>query len=142
MAFGRSSGTHPDDIRATGFDPRQDLRSLLLGFEGRIHRTTYAWTFVLGAAWWVGSTPLSQLAGLEPQATSLLQVAIGAPGAWLASSAVAKRAHDLGLTGWIAVFLVVPPVRWTLAFLLVLPPSEQAWNRYGAPPKPPRFRWR
>jgi uncharacterized membrane protein YhaH (DUF805 family) len=43
----------------------------------------------------------------------------------------AKRAHDLGHSGWIQLIALVPFVGWLLSFYLFLAPGDEHSNLYG-----------
>lgn len=129
MAFGR--GQAPENI-ARGRDPRRSWKTLLLHTDGRIGSTTYAWTFAACALVWGGGRWAVEELLHQPGWVGLI---LTAPAAWAAVSLTAKRAHDSGLSGGIAGLLVFPYLRWVLAVLLLIAPTEPAWNKYGRPPK-------
>lgn len=129
MAFGRS-GPLPEENLATPRDPRRDARAMWLGFSGRIGRVSYAWTMAGVAVAW-GARVAALDAGWLGEWAGL---AAAAPVAWVAAALTAKRAHDVGLTGWIGLLLAVPVARWILVLGLCAAPAEAAWNRWGSPP--------
>ena len=49
---------------------------------------------------------------------------------WVLSAAWAKRLHDIGVTGWYQLILLVPFVKYIMLMVFFLPGTEGA-NKYG-----------
>lgn len=62
--------------------------------------------------------------------------AIGAiAGFWVSMATHAKRWHDLGESGWRALWQMVPVLNVIMWFRLALSEGQQAPNEYGDPPE-------
>ncbi|MEM9279564.1 MAG: DUF805 domain-containing protein [Pseudomonadota bacterium] len=55
---------------------------------------------------------------------------------WSVMALAVKRLHDLGMTGWLSVLILVPTLNWIFLVALALFPSTQETNEYGPPPFP------
>ena len=49
---------------------------------------------------------------------------------WILSASWAKRLHDIGVTGWYQLILLVPLVKYLMMMVFFLPGTEGA-NKYG-----------
>lgn len=52
---------------------------------------------------------------------------------WVISAAWAKRLHDVGVTGWYQLILLVPFVKYLMLTVFFLPGTDAA-NKYGEKP--------
>ncbi|MEM7216231.1 MAG: DUF805 domain-containing protein [Pseudomonadota bacterium] len=113
------------------------LSWLFFSFKGRIARQSYA---------------LSILFLLLPQIVVVLQLVRndGNEGAlalwfvvlvvvvvltfWSTLALVIKRLHDLGVTGWLSLLILLPTVNWIFILALAVIPSKDEENEYGPPP--------
>jgi uncharacterized membrane protein YhaH (DUF805 family) len=48
----------------------------------------------------------------------------------------ARRLHDVGLTGWLALLMLIPYLGALFMFIIALIPSQRMTNRYGKYPMP------
>lgn len=65
-------------------------------------------------------------------------LSLGVSAIYLAFSLLftAKRARDVGLSGWLAVLQVVPVINTFFMFAICLTPGNKDANSYGPPPPP------
>ena len=71
---------------------------------------------------------------LPEKAVFVLNLILLLPAIYVASAMGAKRAHDLGYSGWINLLLLVPLVNGIWALLLLLSAGNDGSNQYGHPP--------
>lgn len=53
---------------------------------------------------------------------------------WSTFALAVKRLHDFGVTGWLAIVLLIPTASWIMLIALMLIPTKQETNEYGPPP--------
>lgn len=125
------------------------MLSFLFGFNGRVRRSHY----FLGA---VAVCIISNLFGLaaigvdmdvvdgfdgwsliftpDPVVSTLAGVA-GVLAFWASMALAAKRWHDVGASGWLALLALIPGASFALFILLCIIPGTNGPNRYGPDPK-------
>ena len=124
-------------------------------FEGRARRKEY-WSFILfRALFMLGFLFVGLIAILTLGASAHAQDVSGASAASAASMAPmlvgwilglpflaphyavsARRLHDVGLTGWLALLMLIPYLGALFMFIIALIPSQRMTNRYGKYPMP------
>ncbi|MCC6388276.1 MAG: protein kinase [Dehalococcoidia bacterium] len=94
--------------------------------EGRINRTTAFWLMVVApvAAGALVSAMLSYSAALW---LSFFMC-------WIWMAAGARRMHDLGVSGWYALLMLLPVLGIAFWFICFLGGGESETNRFGPPP--------
>lgn len=125
------------------------MLSFLFGFHGRVRRSSYFLGAILvcvisnlfglaaiGAdvqviddfdAWQVMMTP-------DPLVAALAAV-VGGLAFWASLALAAKRWHDVGATGWLALIALIPGASFALFVLLCLIPGNAGPNRFGPDPR-------
>jgi uncharacterized membrane protein YhaH (DUF805 family) len=108
-------------------------------FDGRIGRLSYLkrqlafallvvpLTLLLVALW------LSGASGLALLLTIVIGLAYFIVSVHFSLAQGAKRAHDLGHSGWIQLLALVPVVNFFFALYLYLAPGQEPGNHYGMP---------
>jgi MFS family permease len=112
----------------------------VLSFKGRTRRLGFLGYALLGplagaVAWFVAKSFASLFASAEAQATQLaaaVPIALGVI-VWLGVfiPAAARRLHDLGWSGWLALLLFVPGVNVVALLMLLLAPGKAEANAHG-----------
>jgi uncharacterized membrane protein YhaH (DUF805 family) len=123
------------------------------GFKGRVRRTHYfLGTVVTGmlvglfGAQWMHVNHIHYLMGWDygdydfddfvlPPTYWLLGPIVGFASAWVHLALAAKRWHDMGATGWLALLSLVPGVNVIVFLVLCLAPPSPAADLYGADPR-------
>jgi uncharacterized membrane protein YhaH (DUF805 family) len=119
---------------------------LLFSFNGRIRRAVYLGGVVLNLVivlvalaiiiFALGGPPQIGPQG-EPQMSSL-QLIFMAPvylfSTWTGFALSAKRFHDMGVTGWLSLLLLIPLVNFIVALVLLFKRGEPTDNQYGPVP--------
>lgn len=113
-------------------------------YRGRIDRVQFAVTFLVGLLGLV----ILMLAGKKILFDVILPFESGIPKtiftvfvygiealsllafSWVLSAAWAKRLHDVGVTGWYQLILLVPFVKYLMLMVFFLPGTEGP-NKYG-----------
>ncbi|NEX92958.1 DUF805 domain-containing protein [Caulobacter sp. 17J65-9] len=125
------------------------MLSFLFGFNGRLRRSHY----FLGA---LAVCVISNLFGLaaingdadvveglhswsmvftpNPVVVALASV-IGILAFWANMALAARRWHDVGASGWLALLALIPGASFALFFLLCIIPGTKGPNRHGPDPK-------
>ncbi len=123
--------------------------------SGRARRKEY-WSFILfRALFMLGFLFVGLIAILTLGASAHAQDVSGASAASAASMAPmlvgwilglpflaphyavsARRLHDVGLTGWLALLMLIPYLGALFMFIIALIPSQRMTNRYGKYPMP------
>lgn len=108
----------------------------IFSFRGRIGRCRFWATLVplfvvsMGLNLWFLAT-----AGQgEPTILLFISFAYFVFATWVAMATYAKRWHDLGMSGWMVLTLLIPFVNLLVLLFLGLAPGKPAANRYGTPP--------
>jgi len=57
---------------------------------------------------------------------------------WVAVATYVKRWHDLGMSGWMVLIMLIPIVNILVLLFLGIAPGQPEVNRFGAPPGSPR----
>ena len=113
-------------------------------FRGRVNRVQFAKTFLVGIlglsllvffSKWILTEVVFPF---EPGSLKAITTAViyGAEAvflftfSWVLSAAWAKRLHDIGVTGWYQLILLVPFVKYIMLVVFILPGAEGA-NKYG-----------
>lgn len=116
----------------------------LFSFRGRMGRAKFAMVFMAGLALVALAVFLSRL--LLRAAASSAEIAAGAMllkvfahgieamvlwcVVWILSASWTKRLHDIGVSGWYQLILLVPFVKYLLLVVFFIPGAESA-NKYG-----------
>lgn len=118
---------------------------MILSYEGRIGRTLFTLTFLSGLGLLVlafllpdflrrlaPSGPYAMLGGFYVGDVIIVTKALLAwfP-LWILSACLAKRLHDLGITGWFQLILFVPFLNFLVLVLFFLP-GKVSGNKYVA----------
>ena len=53
---------------------------------------------------------------------------------WFLVTTCARRLHDLGLTGWLAILVVIPSIGKVILLILAIIPTPMSMNHFGPPP--------
>jgi uncharacterized membrane protein YhaH (DUF805 family) len=127
------------------------MLNFIFGFHGRIRRTHYflgalvtnlvagafdAEIFWGGHRWghWRGGDydfiGWSMAPGLW-----LTAMVVGIACFWASMALAAKRWHDMGTTGWLALLSLLPGIRFIVFLVLCLVPPTQGPNAYGPDPR-------
>lgn len=133
-----------------------DIRRTYVSFEGRLARLPYLaalmlLTLVSVTLTTTGVHLFHNYPGAAALVVAMAMAAITGANVWATLALHAKRLHDMGYSGWHALWILAaplaapvalamaPPVGMTLlavtavaGFGLVLVPGEPAANRYGA----------
>jgi len=122
----RYLGPHPVLARSepVPHDPGWMVRSIQT--NGRINRTT---AFVLTV---VAPTVLGMLAGLGLSFSAVFLLGIFVCWMWMA--AAVRRMHDLDVSGWYAVLMLVPVIGIAFWLICFLGDGDAGANRFGPPP--------
>ena len=111
---------------------------LLWSFYGRIGRLAYLGGLLLDLAWAVAVlAALSYLdRGRTPGAPIHPAVFPGLISGfvlfiWAKFALAAKRLHDLGMTGWISLVMIIPAFGLIAVIILLVAPGDDNDNRYG-----------
>lgn len=116
----------------------------LFSYKGRMGRAKFAMTFIAGFALAALAILLGDLLQrtTEPSpentaaAMSLKVFVYGTQAlliwcpVWILSSSWAKRLHDIGVTGWYQLILLVPGLKYLMLVVFFLP-GTPAGNKYG-----------
>ncbi len=117
--------------------PNYTLKWLFFGFAGRIRRSTYMWSAVLIVMFHayvliqIVTTPEDSIAfGLWGLVfLGLLLVSI-----WTIVALSAKRLHDIGFSGFLALAMFIPMVALICFGVLCFLPGQPGRNRFGESP--------
>ena len=109
------------------------LSEKLFSFEGRVNRSQY---FLTNVATSITLFIISFVAALVlPEKVFLvLYLILLLPVIYATAAMAAKRAHDLGYSGWINLLVLVPLVNGIWGILLLLSAGNDGSNQYGHPP--------
>lgn len=124
---------------ASGPDHSLTVGWVLFGFRGRIGRKSFALAALLLLL--LQAIILVQIVTLPQEsaaftAWSLIMLASWVVSAWIVLALAAKRLHDLGMPGLLAVILLIPAVSFIAFLILAIVPSRQETNEHGPPPFP------
>jgi uncharacterized membrane protein YhaH (DUF805 family) len=125
------------------------MLNFIFGFHGRIRRTHYflgalvtnlvAGAFDAELFWgrghwgrWHGDYDFSW--GFAP-GLWLTATVVGIACFWASMALAAKRWHDMGATGWLALLSLLPGVRFIVFVILCLVPPTHGPNAYGPDPR-------
>lgn len=101
-------------------------------FGGRINRSTYSMSLVLVGILMLLEQLITVAEASIDRLIGLLYLFVLVP---LAISVGARRAHDLGLSGWLVLLLqLVPLINFGVAVLPIVKRGQQLPNRYGSIP--------
>lgn len=103
----------------------------LFSSQGRIGRLRYL-AYGIGASLVYQALVGVSAASLSPAFTGLLMLAAFAVYLWFTVITGIKRCHDLGMSGWWALTVIIP----VIALIWLFVPGNQDANRYGPPPPP------
>jgi uncharacterized membrane protein YhaH (DUF805 family) len=113
-------------------------------YRGRIDRVQFALTFFVALSGLVAlmlagkEVLFDVILPLEPGLTKTLysvfvygfEALFLLAFSWVLSAAWAKRLHDVGVTGWYQLILLVPFMKYLMLVVFFLPGTEAA-NKYG-----------
>ena len=116
----------------------------LFSYKGRMGRAKFAVTFIVGLVLAILSVLLGDLLLRATVSSSentvdamYLKVFVYAIQAlliwcpvWILSASWAKRLHDIGVTGWYQLILLVPVFNYLMLVVFFLPGTSAA-NKYG-----------
>lgn len=97
-------------------------------FDGRSRRSAVLWIFLFDFIATIGLGILGSLVGDLGILVGIFHVAVIVP--WIAL--LARRLHDIGLSGWWQLLLLIPLVSLVLLLILVISSSSSS-NRWGPP---------
>lgn len=118
----------------------QKCLRLYINGKGRARRAEYGWfvvfcavALVVGAIIDILVGGINQYSGTPNSSivTGIAALAIIAP---LVSSA-ARRAHDFGQSGWLAVLTCIPYIGWIASLAFIFIPGQPGSNQHGPNPK-------
>jgi uncharacterized membrane protein YhaH (DUF805 family) len=111
---------------------------LLWSFYGRIGRLTYLGGLLLDLAWAVGALAAlvyldrGRISGGPIHPALLVGIISGfVLFTWAKFALAAKRLHDLGMTGWISLVMIIPAFGLIAVIVLLVAPGDDHDNRYG-----------
>ena len=127
------------------------MLQFFFSFEGRVRRTNFFFgALVTGLVAWAFGLHWLRMShfgwGWDYDAFDSVRWSM-APGFWLVGSIVglgcfwaklaltAKRWHDLGATGWLAVLSLIPAIDFLIFLLLCVIPPTRGSNPYGPDPR-------
>lgn len=109
----------------------------LFSFEGRIKRSTFWATLV---PLFLISFALQIVIALSANQEAVV-ITIGiialiylVPATWICLATYAKRWHDLGMSGWMVLTLLIPLVNLFIFLYLGIAPGKTGANNFGTPP--------
>ena len=104
-------------------------------FSGRIGRVRYL-AYTLGPSFLLMFISIMVLTVMLPGATSRqwLPLLVYVPGFILLAIMSARRLQDMNVTGWLALFSLIPLINFVFGLVLLCVPGERGENRFGAPP--------
>src|SRR5262252_6146219 len=118
-----------------------NLLKLLFSFNGRIARLCYAGGLLLNlvvfmflmAVWQVvnDSWALPFPDNLRDGSLLVALIPIAVLFFWANLALAAKRLHDLGVTGWFSLLMIVPGANLIMIIVLLIARGEDNDNRYG-----------
>lgn len=127
--------------RAPQGDPVHTLLRQIANYSGRASRREYWINFVIYAT---GTTATILLLSLWPDSTfaqsmdngmqspfAILLLALGVIGNY---GVLVRRLHDVGLSGWQALWMLFPGVGFLLLLPWLLEPGDPRTNQHGPPP--------
>lgn len=117
--------------------PPDDTKNSLFSFEGRINRGTF-WTviiplFLISFALQVGTAVSAGKGGSG--GIALLTLVYFIPAIWVALATYVKRWHDLNMSGWMVLTLLIPFANLLILLYLGLAPGTAGANKYGEAPR-------
>ena len=104
---------------------------VFFSLEGRISRSDF-WILVL--ATFIPGYVLGQIVYFAPFVLSLLMSAIGLAVFWVSLTAIVRRLHDMGYSGWLALLLLLPLVNLGLILFCAFMEGTKTANAYGPVP--------
>lgn len=125
------------------------MSSFLFGFNGRVRRSHY---FLAAIAVCLVSN-LFGLAAIGAEVdvvddfegwslfvtpdplVSAVAALVGLLAFWASLALAAKRWHDVGATGWLALIALIPGASFAMFLLLCIIPGNKGANRYGPDPR-------
>jgi uncharacterized membrane protein YhaH (DUF805 family) len=119
------------------------------GFEGRIRRTNY---FLGSLATWIVAGAFDAPLFLGAHAWNhgwrwdyygwpfapgfwLVATIVGVAALWTTLALAAKRWHDMGAPGWLAILSLIPGAHFIVFLVLCLVPPSRSPNPYGPDPR-------
>jgi uncharacterized membrane protein YhaH (DUF805 family) len=114
---------------------KQDIIGSLFSFRGRIKRSKFWAILITLWATWAIFFGLSYFAGNSQYVEigfSMLFFLILSN--WIAYVTCVKRLHDLNMTGWLALLLLIPYFNLLVILYLGIAPGTSSFNLYGAVP--------
>ncbi|MEO1251242.1 MAG: DUF805 domain-containing protein [Pseudomonadota bacterium] len=101
-------------------------------FDGRSGRAEFWWWFLAYLIAYVVASAVGNMLGMGSLLASILALAVVVP-----SFAVsARRFHDIGMTGWLSLLLIVPLVN-LIVMLVFFTRTSAGPNQYGEGPQGP-----
>jgi len=120
--------------------PVADLRWLFFGMSGRLGRGAY---FQLVLFWFcVFAIPVGMAirvadSGQAQAWVGFALIAVFIAGIWSVTAASVKRLHDLDVSSWFTLVLLVPGLIIIVVPALCIWPARQVPNRFGSRPDAP-----
>jgi len=102
-------------------------------FQGRLNRVSYLSVQLTGLAMLFIS---SYLKNSNPDITGISLLLITIILFIFIISLTIKRLHDIGLSGWYILLLLIPIFNLIMTLLLPIIPGQNKTNKYGTRPKP------
>jgi uncharacterized membrane protein YhaH (DUF805 family) len=119
---------------------------LLFSFNGRIGRGKYFGGLLINTVLVMAAYAViflvfgvgQQMAAQSPDQISPMVYVTFAPvsiiSAWIGFALAAKRFHDMGVTGWLSLLLLIPLVGFIVVLVLLFKGGEDRDNQYGPVP--------
>jgi uncharacterized membrane protein YhaH (DUF805 family) len=121
------------------------------GFHGRVRRTTFFfgalvtslvasafglhWLHVNHIRWGWDYDAFEAVRWSMPPGFWLVGTIVGIGCFWAKLALAAKRWHDTGATGWLALLSLIPLIEFLVFLLLCLLPPTRGPNAYGPDPR-------
>lgn len=137
-----SSAQIVDDYEAPGadlYEVNPDERTGLLSFKGRLSvlsfmAQTFLWMtglFTLLGIFYVALESIESLSELGFGIVFIVLLASLIPVMWIGCALMAKRLHDMNMSGWHMLFTFVPVVGWLYWLYISFTPGIPEPNRFG-----------
>lgn len=104
----------------------------LFGFRGRLNRAGFAVCFAVYISVFLLFLATEKIAKQAGDG-ALAGLALVGLMLWMLFSAMARRFHDIGKSGWGALLVFVPVVGLITPFVMLFYPGDVSTNEYGPP---------
>lgn len=125
----------------------QDTSSVF-SIKGRFGRLSYlAWSLVMTVVVWLAMLVMSIIAGVAmgnggggeagPLIVGFLSILVAIGGAWFGIVFGGRRLHDMNLSAWWLLLMLVPIVSFIFILVLWFAPGKDVDNRFAPPRETP-----